>query len=125
MSRLSFEEFISGLSSVQEKSRSLYIHWASKFINYSHHDLSKMTTETETAFINEQRKNSVPEWQLRQAGHAIHLYIRVYVPLVIGVALDRSFSNWNDVFDKGMDDFSYTTDTTYIHWIKHFNNPHF
>ena len=92
MARLKFEEFITKQSCLLKKHRPYYVRWASKFINYCKRDLTKMSTDTEEAFLDKHRENGIPEWQLRQASHAIHLYLRVYVPMVTGESVEQTFT---------------------------------
>jgi len=127
-----FQAFLLDKKLAQEKNAFFYALWASKFLIFSNRKQIPPDQYQENAvieFIETMKSDSnVSDWQIRQAGDAIRLYYFHY----------RGFKPENLLAGKSFDfapellaeakrlirlkHYSYSTEKTYMQWIKRFLN---
>lgn len=93
---ISFEEYLRLETSVEDKSCSYYVSWVKKYMRYCNNNLNLMH-DLKESFLHEQRLNSVPNWQINQGEHAIHIYLEEYYPFIKQQALNE-LSTWSDIY---------------------------
>jgi integron integrase len=125
-----FQDFLLDKKLAQEKNVFFFALWASKFLNYANKKHIPPDQYQENAvieFIESLKSNStMSEWQIRQAGDAIRLYYfhyRGFKPKNISAGKSADFAPELLVEAKRLirlKHYSYSTEKTYLQWIKHF-----
>jgi integron integrase len=126
MAHMTFAEYLKNEPGVKENYRQYYVEWVSKFITFCDHDVEKMTPAAEALFLDEQRENHTSEWLLRQAEHALRLYLGAYLlHMTEEKKTAQLYSGWPAVYKKvrqviRLKRYAVNTEKSYLQWIKRF-----
>jgi integron integrase len=126
-----FQQFLLARKLVPEKYISFYAHWANRYLNFIdniEHDSTTNKDLLAQTFIEDLRKkDSIADWQIRQAESAVKLYRTHYLPSTDQtVAMQKPLYSGDAEVLKAVEQairvkhYSYRTEQTYLDWIKRF-----
>ncbi len=129
-----FQAFLLDKKLAPEKNVFFYALWVSKFLNYANKKQIPPDQYQETAvieFIETMKSNpGMSDWQIRQAGDAIRLYYfhyRGFKPGNLPAGESADFAPELLTEAKRLirlKHYSYSTERTYLQWIKRFLDYH-
>jgi integron integrase len=126
-----FNKFLDSKSFVKEKYIPFYIHWARKFLGFSHENKQLNHDLKIKAFLNHlSNKPNITDWQIRQADDALRLFFHYFLKDDIskyhntehikGISTDISKIVSEVQEALRIKRYAYRTEQTYIKWIKSF-----
>ncbi len=129
-----FQEFLRSRNLVNEKYIQFYAHWASKFLTFSNdHENLRHELRIEDFLNRLKAKQSIADWQIKQASDALSLYVNNFLEADKSVLYPNAEqpSNTRPEVPKIVSEvrkairikhYSYSTERSYIDWVKRFFN---
>ena len=127
-----FQGFLRSRRLVNEKYIHFYAYWASKFLSFSNKSVIPNHELQVEEFLNKLKsQDNVADWQVRQAENALKLYSNHYLGSDKSVLHPdisnrcKKSPNISEIIDElrgalRIKHYSYSTERTYINWIKRF-----
>lgn len=127
-----FQDFLVSRKLAPEKNVRYYAFWVSRFLAFSNSNRQADLNSLVAEFIHSlQSGNNIADWQIKQAEEAVRLYLHHFsgdkvVEKARGAEISqKSISELSNILDEmkhliRLKHYSYSTEQTYIDWVKRF-----
>jgi hypothetical protein len=125
-----FQDFLLSRSLVHAKNAPFFAHWVSKFLAFSNKNQDLGPDLSVEKFLNHLKsQKKIADWQIKQAGEALRLYIHHFLDgktsvLSPDVPQKRPFDVSKILSEMGqairIKHYSYRTERSYLEWVERF-----
>jgi hypothetical protein len=127
-----FQEFLISNKLAPEKHVPFLAIWASKFLAFNNRKRQQNVTQTVAEFLKSlEAKQNIKDWQIRQAGDAVRLYLNHFKGPRVLSAAQGAISPKGGLAEKQtllsemkrlirLKHFAYNTELAYLDWVERF-----